>query len=69
MMSNIPEEMKFDERLVEYERRKGLLKQKEFDAHLKSLPDEEKNAEYFEIEDEILEEESGLTFVSAIMKD
>jgi len=42
----------YDTRLTEQALRRGLLDRKEYEAHLKKLPDDEANAEYIEIVDE-----------------
>lgn len=62
------EDLKFDLRLVPRFLREGKLKQKDFEAYLKKLPDESENVEYINLEEPV-EEESGLTFVSAIIKE
>lgn len=45
------ENMKFDSRLLDLNLRLGRLTQEEYDAHIKSLEDLEKNAEKIDIED------------------
>ncbi len=42
----------FDKRLTKQALRRGLLDQKEYEAHLKKLPDDDPKAEYIEIVDE-----------------
>lgn len=42
----------FDTRIVERNMRLGLVDRKEYDAHMKTLADDENNAEYIEIADE-----------------
>jgi hypothetical protein len=42
----------FDKRLTKQALRRGLLDRKEYEAHIKKLPDDEAKGEYVEIVDE-----------------
>lgn len=60
----------FDVRLIQRNMRSGSMQKKDLEAHLKSLPDDENNAEYIEIAEETTLDETqsaniGLTFTSA----
>jgi hypothetical protein len=53
----------YDTRLTEQALRRGLIDRKEYESHLKKLPDDEANAEYIEIVDETTadaESENGI---------
>lgn len=53
---NLPE---YDIRLVEKNMRAGLMDRKDYESHLKGLPDDEANAELIEIADETTEDQNG----------
>lgn len=61
IMQKQNDERIFDQRLLEKNLRKGTLNEKDFEKHLKSLPDEAGNADYFEIIEEPKEEKKGTT--------
>jgi len=58
----------YDYRIVHYLIRAGIVTQKDYDAFIKALPDNESNADYIEVYEEpgLLEEnqeDAGLAFV------
>ncbi|MFH0799702.1 MAG: hypothetical protein V2A66_05930 [Pseudomonadota bacterium] len=64
------EALQYDLRVIEHRTRKGELDPKEYEAYLKKLPDDEANAEYIEVYEEISVEEptphiGGPRFTSA----
>ena len=50
--TKVREELRFDVRLVEHLKRVGKLDPKEFEAHLKHLPDDEERGEYIAVFEE-----------------
>jgi len=62
----ISEDLKFDRRLVETNIRDGFVDKKDYEKHLKSLPDSASNVDYVEVFEEETEDtsvdENDLTF-------
>ena len=55
------EELHFDVRLIEYQKRVGKLDPKEYEAYLKHLPDDEERATYIEVFEEPATDEASST--------